>query len=45
MPAKDYIGSKATYVTPLPEAVEHNFFRCKAQRGDLVSEVSNIIIS
>lgn len=36
--------TKTTYETPLPEPVGHNFFRCKAQRGDLVSEVSNVAV-
>ena len=33
--------TKTTYEAPLPEPVGHNFFRCKAQRGDLVSDNSN----
>ena len=33
--------TKTTYEAPLPEPVRHNFFRCKAQRGDLVSDNSN----
>jgi hypothetical protein len=36
--------TKTTYETPLPEAVGHNFFRTRAQRGDLVSEVSNVAV-
>jgi hypothetical protein len=36
--------TKTTYETLLPEPVGHNFFRCKAQRGDLVSEVSNVAV-
>lgn len=54
MPAKDYIPtkegdivistSKTTYETPLTEPSGRNFFRIKAQKGELTSEGSNIII-
>ncbi len=36
--------TKTTYETPLPEPVGHNFFRAKAQRGELVSEISNVAV-
>ena len=36
--------SKATYDTQLPSAKGHNYFRIKAQRGDLVSEPSSVTV-
>ena len=37
--------SKATYDTQLPSAKGHNYFRVKAQRGDLVSEPSSVTVA
>lgn len=34
--------TKTTYETPIPEPGQHNYFRVKAQRGDLISDPSNI---
>ena len=36
--------SKTTYDTQLPSAKGHNYFRIKAQRGDLVSEPSSVTV-
>lgn len=36
--------TKTTYETPLPEPVGQNFFRIKAQKGELTSKGCNIII-
>ncbi len=36
--------TKTTYETPLPEPAGHNFFRAKAQRGELMSEAGNVAV-
>lgn len=35
---------KTTYETPLTEPSGHNFFRVKAQKSELKSEGSNVVV-
>ena len=43
LPTFGLVVTENTYETPLTEPLGSNFFRCKAQRGEMAGRGSNVI--